>query len=180
MPEKQQHADQILVALRDKLALIRVMERGSFKVSSAMKTFGAAAADKGVNRLIMDMSDCIGMDSTFMGVIAGLASRLKHQTGGKIYMINLHARTQSLLSTLGLDRIVETYLLGREPKDIQVLVSHETHLDNLSPEDRGRQETASLMLEAHENLVALSEKNRPKFKDVLTFLREDLKKGNDT
>ena len=34
------------------------------------------------------------------------------------------------------------------------------------------------MLEAHENLVALSPENLPKFKDVLTFLREDLKNLN--
>ena len=35
--------------------------------------------------------------------------------------------------------------------------------------------TAETMLEAHENLVKLSPENLPKFKDVLTFLREDLK-----
>jgi hypothetical protein len=32
------------------------------------------------------------------------------------------------------------------------------------------------MLEAHENLVRLSPENLPKFKDVLAFLREDLKR----
>ena len=37
-------------------------------------------------------------------------------------------------------------------------------------------DVAETILEAHENLVELSPENLPKFKDVLTFIREDLKK----
>jgi hypothetical protein len=34
-------------------------------------------------------------------------------------------------------------------------------------------------LEAHENLVQVSPENLPRFKDVLTFLREDIKKAHE-
>jgi hypothetical protein len=35
------------------------------------------------------------------------------------------------------------------------------------------------MLEAHEKLVEICPDNLPKFKDVLTYLRDDIKKQSD-
>jgi len=38
-------------------------------------------------------------------------------------------------------------------------------------------EQARLVLQAHENLVAADASNQAKFQDVLTFLKEQVKKG---
>ena len=75
MPADGHPADVLLVATDGNTALVRVQGRGSFKVSAIMKEFATAMIDRGCNALVLDMANCIGMDSTFMGVLAGLAFR---------------------------------------------------------------------------------------------------------
>lgn len=171
-------SDGIQVAIQPPLAFLRVIGRGSFKISASLKEFAAHALDTGCRRLVLDMTDCVGMDSTFMGVLAGLAFRLRAVPEGRIVMVNLNPRTRGLLSTLGLDEAVEAHLAGATPAELEPFLARGgKSLADLPMEERDQAETAQTMLEAHENLVRLSPENLPKFKDVLTFLREDLKKS---
>ena len=176
MASPEQPVDKLLVAVLKDAAYVSVQGRGSFKISAAMKEFAAAAIAQGARRLVLDMADCVGMDSTFMGVLAGLAARLKSQTGGKIVMVNLSLRTRGLLTTLGLDQVIEPYMAGATPDALKPFVSDRGNLASLDTREKSQLATAETMLEAHEDLVRLSPENLPKFKDVLTFLREDLKK----
>lgn len=176
MPESKPSTDQLLVALHGNTAFIRVEQRGSFKISSAMKTFGVTAIERGATRLVFDMSDCIGMDSTFMGVIAGLAFLLKEHSREKIMMVNLSPRTEGLLTTLGLDQLVQTYRVNSIPEDIASVLATHNGFNKVDNKDSTRRETAEMMLEAHRNLIELSPENLPRFKDVLTFLQEDMEK----
>jgi anti-sigma B factor antagonist len=169
--------DGLHVAIQGPLAFIRVLGRGTFKMSSSLKEFAVQAMDSGCRRLVLDMAECVGMDSTFMGVLAGLAFRLRMVPDGRIVMVNLNQRTRGLLATLGLDEAVDPYLAGSLPEDLKPFFAGGKALAALPVGERGEVETAQTMLEAHENLVRLSPENLPKFKDVLTFLREDLKKS---
>ncbi len=177
MAPAEQPVDQLLVALHGETALVRVQGRGSFKVSTAMKDFTTGVIDHGCTRLVLDMAECIGMDSTFMGVLAGLALRLKQKAGGKIIMVNLSLRTRGLLATLGLDQVIEPHMTGVTPDELQSILPSRD-LTALDTHESSQRATAETMLTAHEDLVRLSPDNLPKFKDVLTFLREDLKKEN--
>jgi len=180
MPDNGHPADVLLVATKGNTALIQVQGRGSFKVSGIMKEFATAMIDRGCNTLVLDMAHCIGMDSTFMGVLAGLAFRLK-QINGRIVMVNLSLRTRGLLSTLGLDEVIEPHMAGDMPEAYaQLIPNANEEMATLDNPERDTRETAETMLEAHQNLVKLSPENLPKFKDVLTFLEEDVRKSNET
>ena len=168
-------ADRLVVAIEKTTAYIHVVGRGSFKVGTGMKQFGVASIERGCHQIVIDMAECTGMDSTFMGVVAGLAFRLKQQDNGTISVVNLSSRTRNLLATLGLDQVVETYMEGATPEAFRAMLTPGTNADEITPGDESREHTARTMLEAHENLVNLSPENLPKFKDVLTFLREDLR-----
>jgi len=176
--DENKSGDQLLVAIHDGVAYVRLRNRGSFKVSKAMKQFGLSAVDQNLDRIVVDLSDCVGMDSTFMGVLAGLAFRLKKKNNGRLYMINLSSRTRGLLSTLGLDQLVETCMAGATPPEFDNVFSQGRDMNALAADESSRRETAEMMLEAHENLVEVSPENLPRFKDVLTFLREDIKKAD--
>jgi len=180
MAEGGHPIDKLLVALQDGTALVRVLGRGSFKVSATMKEFATTAIDRGCKRLVLDMGDCVGMDSTFMGVLAGLAFRLK-KLSGNIVMVNLSLRTRGLLSTLGLDEVIEPHMAGDMPDNLKdVIPNRSEDLQSLENPERDSRETAATMLEAHENLVKLSPENLPKFKDVLAFLQEDVRKSQES
>lgn len=171
-------ADQLKVAIHDGVAFVRLHNRGSFKVSKAMKQFGVSAIEQNIDKVVVDLTDCVGMDSTFMGVMAGLAFRLKKKNGGRLYMVNLSSRTRGLLSTLGLDQLVETYMAGTTPPEFEVVLATGRNMASYATGESTRRETAEMMLEAHEDLVEASPENLPRFKDVITFLREDIKKAD--
>ena len=176
MPETRQPEDRVWVALHKQLALVRVEGRGSFKVSTSLKEFGAAAQQAGATTAVLDMGRCVGMDSTFMGVLAGWATRLRQHPGGALVLINLNSRTRGLVATLGLDRIVQAYEAGDLPRELHAVAALSEGLSALEPRQESRDTTTQTMIEAHENLVNLAPENLPRFKDVLLYLREDLHK----
>lgn len=180
MTEADKSEDRLLVAIQKDVAFIRVRERGSFKISKHLKSFGLSAIEQGVRCIVVDLAECIGMDSTFMGVLAGIAFRLRKEKQGKLYIVNLSARTRGLLSTLGLDQLVIPCMAGSTPEEFKSLLEDADPMKAVESGDESRREMAEMMLEAHEHLVELNPENLPRFKDVLTFLREDVKKtGGD-
>ena len=176
-----QGEDRVWVALDGTTALLRVVGRGSFKIGTALKQFGQAAVDGGCRLIVLDMSACVGMDSTFMGVLAGLAGGIKKAAGPDAEMVLLHlsARTRGLVATLGLDQIVVACEEGDVPERFRTADARTREMVSLEGGQEGKQTTAETMLEAHEELIQLDPSNLPRFKDVLTFLREDLNRGAD-
>jgi len=95
--------------------------------------------------------------------------------------VNMSLRTRGLLATLGLDEVIEPHMAGDMPESLAgLLAGAGGEMPVLENPERSTRETAATMLEAHENLVRLSPDNLPKFKDVLAFLQEDLKKSGRT
>ena len=168
-------AESLLVTVHEHTALVRVIGRGSFKISPALKKFGTAVTDRGCTRVIIDMDGCLGMDSTFMGVIGGMALRLKKQTSGRVIMTNLSPKNLSLLQTLGLDRLLDMHTA--EPADAAAGLAGE-EMARLDTSYAGRKVTAETMLSAHEDLLKVTPENLPKFRDVLAYLKEELKSAN--
>ena len=160
--------DRLEVATRGEDAFVRVVGRGSFKAGPALKKFGVLAVDGGCRRVILDMQSCVGMDSTFMGVLAGLVMLLKKQSG-EMVMTNLSKKNRFLLETLGLGGLIRM-----EPAE----GDEEKSKTDLTPLDTAVawRETAEVMVAAHETLVTISPDNLSKFKDVLACLKEGLKR----
>ena len=131
---------------------------------------------RGYAAFVVDLSECLGMDSTFLGVLAGIGLRLSQRgQPGKIYIVNANQRSLELLETLGLDR-----LFGIETRPVDT-VRHEAPVEFQRLPDSdvippghpiNKDDTADLMLEAHENLIRADKRNEPKFKDLTRFLRE--------
>jgi anti-sigma B factor antagonist len=153
------------------MAVIRVEGRGSFKVSPSMKQFiHQVLANKSADRIVLDMCDCTGMDSTFMGVIAGLACLIKGKPDFKFKLINLSDKNKKLLVTLGVDRVVD-YSLASEKNELDNCnLCGETLPADLS----NKLEAAKTSLEAHETLVNINPENYAKFKAVVELLQDDV------
>lgn len=180
MPNSAQDGEVLYVAIIDQVAYVKVIERGSFKVSGGLKHFGAALGEE-IKAVAFDLRSCVGMDSTFMGVVAGLASRLKRKQQAEVHMIGLSPRTRSLLSTLGLDQLVTPHEGSDIPEPFaKVLNKDGQNLEIVEEPNVTRKETAELMHEAHSTLVDLHEENAPRFKDVLTFLQEDIQREEES
>lgn len=166
--------DQILVSRDDPRAFAKVIGRGSFKVSGSLKEFGARVLQREENELVLDLLDCVGMDSTFMGVVAGLSFRCKKQNGGKVVLVNLSDKTFKLISTLGLNHLVEYHMSDDLPESYGAALGSMTEMDKINPANLSPDEQARMMLQSHETLAGLSEENQGRFKDVIIYLREEV------
>jgi anti-sigma B factor antagonist len=166
--------DRLAVAMVEHVALVRVEGRGSFKISTSLKEFIQAAIDEGARTTIVDLGACVSMDSTFMGVLAGAAGKLRGRDHGRLVLVNLSPRTRGLIATLGLDQVVEAYDEGAAPSEFAALVQT-ARVETVEKQTEDKRATAETMLEAHQSLAELTPENKPRFKDVLEFLSEDLK-----
>jgi anti-anti-sigma regulatory factor len=176
MAPVEQPKDQLKVAVHNRMAFVQVSGRGSFKVCPALKQFGFSATKAGCQGVVFDLAECLGMDSTFMGVLAGLAFRLQETGSGDVVLVNVSPRNQGLLTTLGLDQAVKVHVAGATPEAYRKVLESGGGASTTLPVAGNKRTTVATMLEAHEDLVELSPENLPKFKDVLIFLREDLER----
>ena len=145
--------------------IVRVQGRASFQNSSALRDFFAEMHRRGRKHFVLDFCNCSSMDSTFLGVLAGMALELrKNEPGSSLVIARMTPRNLELVRNLGLHR-----LLTVDAGDFSMSFDNcDTPLE--SPQ-RNEVDQARLVLDAHENLVAADEDNRTKFRDVLSFLK---------
>jgi anti-anti-sigma regulatory factor len=163
----------ISVGCAENRVYVRVVGRGTFQNSQPLRLFALRKIDEGQREFVMDLSQCPGMDSTFLGMLAGIGLRLR-QNGklATVHIVMISPRNLELLETLGLDRLftVDSGIpLPLAEADYRKLP--DTDLTQLThPLDKD--ETTDLMIEAHDNLVRADEHNAPKFRELTRFLRE--------
>ncbi len=151
--------------------VVRITGRACFQNSACLRDFVTEILRQGKSRFVLDFEKCESMDSTFLGVLAGVALDLKRRPGGgSIVLARMAPRNLELVRNLGLHRLL-TIDAGELP---------------LAAGDGGKMldcrvqtevEQARLVLEAHENLVEADESNRSKFQDVLAFLKSRVAEG---
>ncbi|NUP88357.1 MAG: STAS domain-containing protein [Candidatus Sumerlaeia bacterium] len=153
------------------LYVVRVEGRGSFQNCGGLKQFldRQLATDPDLE-LIVDLENCTSMDSTFMGVIAGVGLRQRQSKRGKMVIVNLNEHTSKLLRTLGLTHFLDVRETGA--RRTAVMPGAFEPLPEAPP--MSRMERIRMMIEAHERLIDADKGNEVKFQGVLTFLAESL------
>lgn len=171
-----------MAAITDEAALIQVLGAGSFRLAPTFKHSVQSAIRTGAPLIIIDMKECTTVDSTFMGAIAGLGQYCLRIGHVQLILINLSTRVFSLLRGLGVTRLVKAYAMDALPDTLRDLSGLEKTLQLIDERPSTERETTSFMLDAHETLSKVSPENLQRFKDVVNFLREDIRRmdGGDT
>lgn len=167
MVEKRKAA--FLVDAESEPAIIAISGRASFTNSAPLRDFFDHLTKAGRRHFVLDFADCISMDSTFLGIIAGAALKLQRlNPPGSMILCRLGEKKLEMVRNLGLHRIM---LIGRNENSID-LDKAKTRLKTSS--GKAELENAKLVLEAHENLIEADEQNREKFQDVVSFLKNQV------
>ena len=163
-----------MVLVDEQFACIRIIGRANFTSSVDFKSLVDELRQKGCNCFVLDLSECVLMDSTFLGVLAGLGLKLGSSTQGQapqgIELFNPSPRIIELLETLGvlhLFKIIEGTFSAPAA----------AHPVEHTPADPNKAEVTRTCLEAHQTLIDLSPANAARFKDVTQFLAEGVKKS---
>ncbi|MDQ3200422.1 MAG: STAS domain-containing protein [Verrucomicrobiota bacterium] len=164
----------IQVGVNGPIVWVRVAGRGSFLNSGSLKEFAREMVNRGHREFVFDLQDCVMMDSTFMGTMAGMALRLKETGHGHLHVVHCNTRSRELLSGLGLDQIFDIEADGAEAPECEAI--SETNGAPAETSADAKREQAGTMLEAHEALCEAAPRNLTRFKDVLEYLKQDLHK----
>jgi anti-anti-sigma factor len=166
--------DGLYACVNGERCCVRVHGRGSFTVSSNLKAFiERAVTDKSTKSVQIDLHECIGMDSTFMGVLAGLSGRLSKK-GVSFVLVNVDEKNIHLLQTLGIDKVLKYQTV--ESTDASCICEVKGNAVDLSTPEEEQLLTAETMLNAHQALADLNAENVDRFKNVINFLEQDVRK----
>ncbi len=125
---------------------------------------------RGYREFVVDLENCVMMDSTFMGTMAGVALRLRELGRGHLHVVHAGQRSRELLNGLGLDQIFSIHANGSETApQCEVLEAPAVTGPAAQKEAQAQQ-----MLDAHEALCEAAPENISRFKDVLEYLKQDL------
>ena len=161
----------MLVAIIDKLVLVKISGRATFNTSVDFKALLTELQHRGYRAFALELSDCTLMDSTFLGVLAGTGLHMAEAATGiaSIQLLNARPRILDLLENLG---VTHLFAICTQPI---------TDFTKFEPVPTGsatptKEQISRTCLEAHQLLMAINPDNIPKFQDVTRFLAEDLKK----
>lgn len=158
---------------------VRVVGRGTFQNSQPLRRYTLDKIQHGYRRFTVDVGECTGMDSTFLGVLAGVGLRLRQhgRADARVRLVRVGQRDLELLQTLGLDRLlVIAQELASEPTGgLNWEWLPDSDIESLTrPLDKD--DTTDLMLAAHNNLIQADQRNASRFQAVAKFLRESLER----
>lgn len=160
----------IQVGVNGNAVWVKVEGKGSFLNSGNLKEFTREMVNRGYREFVVDLENCVMMDSTFMGTMAGVALRLKELGHGHLHVVHCGDRSRSLLTGLGLDQIFDIHSNGTAAPQCELLKQDGA---NGATGDQKKQVNAD-MLHAHEALCQAAPENFSRFKDVLDYLKQDL------
>lgn len=160
----------LMVAVVGPAVCVKISGRASFASSVDFKTLVNELAQRGHRRFVLDLADCLVMDSTFLGVLASLAikaSKVPETAAGLFELLNPNARVSDLLESLGVAHLFK-FITGDNP----VIADYKPVVAGTAT----RAEMTGTSIEAHQTLMQVNPQNVAKFKDVVQFLAEDLKR----
>ena len=144
--------------------VIRICGRASFQNSAPLSTFFQEKVEQGPPRFVLDFADCTGMDSTFLGIIAGAAMETRRIDGGYLALLRLGERNLELVRNLGLHRLAKV-----DSGDMDSKVDADAA--STKPLDGEAAVTRQVLIQAHENLAGINEENQEKFQDIVEYLK---------
>ncbi|NNE92042.1 MAG: STAS domain-containing protein [Verrucomicrobiales bacterium] len=167
----------ILVGCFEDVAWVRVNGNGSHANSHLVRDFADRCVGKGKRNIVVDLENCPGVDSTFIGILTGINLSIEESgKSGGVEVLNANERNVQAICKLGLDSVIKMDREGTSWPEERKLVA-ENVSKPLPATELDVRERAELMLEAHEALVDANEENCCRFRDVLEYLKKDLESG---
>jgi len=124
----------------------------------------------GCRSVSIDLRDCVAMDSTFLGVVAGAATAAPHLAGKKVVILNASEGAIRTLQRVGL-----LPLLCVHEGDVQPPEGIELRQIDLMHFPKTERERLVMIKNLHKELAELNELNRETFGSFIAMLEDELK-----
>jgi anti-sigma B factor antagonist len=154
------------VATGARAVYVRVHGLATMSNCLCLRTFMEDLLAGGRSFVVVDLADCTGMDSTFMGVLAGAATYEQNGKTPGIAAVNVSEPLLRLLRNVGL-----TELIFVEPEPFEAPALEFIRLE----EQRGEKERLACVHAAHEHLMKINDRNEEVFRPFVAALELEMR-----
>lgn len=159
--------------VKGRVAVIRLVGRCSYQNSAYLqKAVEICESEAGPCSYVFDLEHCEAMDSTFLGVLAGIALRQRDQMSENLIAVNVSPRLRHTLVQLGLTHVLD--IRDRAPEGEPLREVEVAESDRVA---QSRASQVAHMIHAHQKLVEVDSENEVRFRDVFKYLTESLSRA---
>jgi anti-anti-sigma regulatory factor len=152
--------------------LVCIEGRGTMRESPLLQAFAGECLGRENRPLVVDLSQCTYLDSTFLGCLVGLHRRFGRASPPRFVVAASAAQRQRLLAPLQLHRVLE--LVDEAPPG----PDHWLTLCEGEPEKRaGREQLGRHVLDCHRHLADLGGANEEVFGPIIEQLIRELEQS---
>ena len=158
---------EVIISGSGEFYAVKVSGRATFECVAPLRTLSKQLDTADFKKVDIDLAECQGMDSTFMGVLAMMALRAK-KIGAVISIYNANDLNRNLLYGLGLKRLFQ---FTEGTVDVSGSAAEAQPVDKITH--------ATTVLEAHKTLMDVDQSNVGKFEKVVDYVQKDLDRLNE-
>jgi len=146
---------------------VKVIGRATFAVAPTIRNLvQRMESDAGQNNISINLEKCTGMDSTFMGILAMLALKIRNKQQRSVQILNATEANKKLLNGLGLNKLFD-YSEVQDPAPSKWIKEKE--------KTASLKENADTVLQAHKTLIETDIGNSEKFQKVVDQVKKEIK-----
>ncbi len=157
--------NSLRVSRAEDAVLIQVHGQGNMLLAPTLQTFVESELRAGFRCFVVDLRDCSGMDSTFMGTFIGLTVQVKNADGW-FCLVHVSDENMRLLTMLGVLNMVSVHDGEFPAADGESAVLHPTK----DPYARQKQ-----ILAAHKELTRIDPGNKERFQSFIDALEAEMR-----
>ena len=131
--------------------------------STLDKTLESILQRPGIQSVIIDLTETLGIDSTSLGLLARLSIQSKKRFGFVPTILSTNDDINRVLITMGFDQV---FVIVKEAE------SGPEMLYDLPCEECGDQDVMEKVLSAHKTLMDMNEHNKQEFQDLVAQLEQ--------
>jgi anti-anti-sigma factor len=158
------NSDVIEVGVQDRTLLVRVRGRGIFLNCQPLKQYALGLVGRDCRTVLVEAGECTYMDSSFLGMLTGLAIALR-RVGGAVEIANPQPKVNETMRAIGLYHVFTV----QAPSIVSAIPT-----ERLTPAYLDKLELAKEILEAHGHLIEADQGNRERFRMVREELHKEL------
>ena len=157
------------VCVRDHVACVRVIGQAKFRAATDFKNLLLQLQQDGCTDIILDLTQCPLMDSTFLGVMTVMARKCETaKKEGKPCSLKLYHPSERILEALANFEILGTFTVIKDPPETGAF-------QRVEDSNTTRLEITRTCHEAHKALMDTCEHNARRFKDATEFFEKNLR-----
>lgn len=157
------------VCVRDHVACVRVTGQAKFRAATDFKNLLLQLQQDGCTDIVLDLSQCPLMDSTFLGVMTVMARRCEaSRKAGKPCSLKLYHPSERIVEALANFEILDSFTVIQDPPQF-------SSFKRIEDGQHSRVEMTRTCYEAHKELMNCSEENARRFRDATEFFEKNLR-----